>query len=216
MLGEHAMWDKGIRYEGSTRVPLLVELPGHRDGGRDSATVSTPVSLVDLYPTLCGLAGLAPPEDTDGVDLAPALRGEGFGDRKPVLVDHLRPRWGEGTAFRAVRDGHEKYVRFRDAPDLRFDLETDPEETEDRSAAASADRLVRLIEGSIDFDAAARHRERDRADRRDLPVTRGTSGNAFLLDDRRLIDADAGLYRPNEIAVDAAEVFADWPATDEG
>jgi len=213
MLGEHGMWDKGIWYEGSTRVPFLIELPDHRAGERESGTVETPVSLIDLYPTLCGLAGVDVPADLDGVDLSAAVRDGGSPDRRPVAVDHLRPRWGEGTEFRAVRDGSHKYVRFRDAPDLLFDLAADPGETDDRSGAepSTADRLARGIDESVDFDAVARRRERDRADRRELPVTRGTSGNAFLLDDRRLIDADAGLYRPNEIAKDAAVVLADWP-----
>lgn len=217
LLGEHGLWWDGTWHEDATRVPWVVELPEHRerDDGNSGAAVSTPVSLVDLYPTLCKLAGVAPPPELDGVDLSGAVRRGDEPDRGPVFIDQFDPRWGEGTEFRAVREGRHKYVRFRDAPDLLFDLEDDPLETEDRSnrAPETADRLQSTVETSLDFEAALARRGRDHDTREEwtLPTTWGTTGNAYLLDDRRLVDADASLYRPSEIAKDASRVLEDWP-----
>ncbi len=218
LLGEHGLWWNGAWHEDAVRVPWVVELPGHREGGDGGADVSTPVSLLDLYPTLCGLAGVEAPPDLDGTDLSGTVRDGDEPDRGPVFVDQFDPRWGAGTEFRAVRESEHKYVRFHDAPDLLFDLEEDALETEDRSnrAPGTADRLHGVVEASLDFETALARRDRDRDGRSDrtLVTTWGTTGNAYLLADRRLVDADAGLYRPAEIAKDASQVLDDWPGNE--
>jgi choline-sulfatase len=213
LLGEHRLWWDGTWHEDATRVPWVVQTPDHRADG-SGTDISTPVSLVDLYPTLCGLADVDAPADLNGVDLSGAVRGDGEPDRGPVFVDQFTPRWGNGTEFRAVRDGRYKYVRFRDAPDRLFDLDADPRERTDRSGEASgtADRLRGLVDGTLDFEATLGRRDRDRESRREraLSTSLGTTGNAYLLGDRRLVDADTTLYRPSEIAKDASRVLDDW------
>ncbi len=66
---------KGTYYEGGIRVPLFVTWPGVIAPQRRSAE---PVSGVDLYPTLCDIAGAALPsgQAVDGVSLLPLLKGE--------------------------------------------------------------------------------------------------------------------------------------------
>ncbi|QEG38909.1 sulfatase [Roseimaritima ulvae] len=65
---------KGTYYEGGIRVPLFVTWPGVIAANSRS---SEPVSGVDLYPTLCDIAGAAMPADQalDGVSLLPVLNG---------------------------------------------------------------------------------------------------------------------------------------------
>jgi len=65
---------KGTYYEGGIRVPLLVKWPGIVEPGSRCAV---PVTGVDLYPTLCEIAGAALPENQllDGVSLVPLLKG---------------------------------------------------------------------------------------------------------------------------------------------
>lgn len=65
---------KGSYYEGGIRVPLLVKWPGVVDPG---TRCPTPVTGVDLYPTLCEIAGakLPPDQPLDGTSLVPLLRG---------------------------------------------------------------------------------------------------------------------------------------------
>ena len=69
-LGEHGLWQKMSLFEESCRVPLVIAAPGVGTAG-DS--VRTPVSLVDLYPTITALAGIRPPDGLQGQDLSPGL-----------------------------------------------------------------------------------------------------------------------------------------------
>ena len=61
---------KGMVYEGGIRVPFLVRWPGVVPPGSRS---SDPVSVVDLFPTLCEVAGVRPPagQPVDGINLLP-------------------------------------------------------------------------------------------------------------------------------------------------
>lgn len=64
---------KGMVYEGGIRVPCVVRWPGVVTGGSRS---SNPVSVVDLFPTLCEVAGTRPPAGLilDGINLVPLWR----------------------------------------------------------------------------------------------------------------------------------------------
>lgn len=68
-LGEHGMWDKHSNYETSTRVPLIVRVPGMRPG-RTKALVES----VDIFPTLCELAGLPLDAGLEGHSFVPLLK----------------------------------------------------------------------------------------------------------------------------------------------
>ena len=75
-LGEHAMWCKHTNYEIDARVPLLISYPSAVKANNVSAS---PVELIDLYPTLCDLAGLEPPSQCEGKSLTPL-----FSNPKPA------------------------------------------------------------------------------------------------------------------------------------
>lgn len=82
-MGSHALIAKGVFFEESTRVPLLIKTVGQRAGRR----VAGPVSQVDLAATLCDLAG-APAPTTDGASLCPALECGVAPERDVLLVWH--------------------------------------------------------------------------------------------------------------------------------
>ncbi len=69
-LGEHTHWQKQSLMEESTRIPLLLSMPGMRARGKSSKSL---VEALDLYPTLAAWAGLAPPDGLDGQSLLPLL-----------------------------------------------------------------------------------------------------------------------------------------------
>lgn len=62
-LGEYNEWSKSTNYEIDTRVPLLVSVPGSNSNGQ---TTDQLTELVDLYPSLCDLAGIPIPQHLPG------------------------------------------------------------------------------------------------------------------------------------------------------
>lgn len=69
-LGEHGVWGKHTLFEESLRSPLVIRYPGMEKAGAASDAV---VETVDLYPTLCELAGIPVPEGLFGRSLKPQL-----------------------------------------------------------------------------------------------------------------------------------------------
>jgi choline-sulfatase len=226
MAGEHGVWWKNGWYEACTRVPLIVSLPQQRSRERPSHACRVPIAQVDLFPTLCALAGIAAPDGLDGVDLSSAVRGEGDAPERPIYCDALNPRWGPGTEFRSIRWRHFKYVVFRGAPPLFFDLDDDPGEQRNLlergvppGAREALAHLQALASTSIDFEAAERERlERDGGlaarYRQALPPA---TGNLYWMPPTaraplgKLVNADDPLYNPTVISVDPDHAFGDFP-----
>ena len=70
MLGSHGRVAKQYPYEESCRVPFMVRGPGIRKGRSDAIFAS-----VDIFPTVCGLAGVPVPSGKVGTDYSGILRG---------------------------------------------------------------------------------------------------------------------------------------------
>ncbi len=69
-LGEHNSWCKQSNYDIDVRVPLMIRIPDHPRAGAKTESL---VELVDLYPTLCDVAGLPIPPDMEGTSFRPLL-----------------------------------------------------------------------------------------------------------------------------------------------
>ena len=82
-LGDMGIWGKATNYEIATRVPLIVSTPNMPEAVRGTKTNAL-VELVDMYPTLCDLAGVSIPT---------TLEGQSF---KPLLNDPNR-KWKEAA-----------------------------------------------------------------------------------------------------------------------
>jgi arylsulfatase A-like enzyme len=144
--GELGMSHGGLRqkmfnaYEESIRVPLVISNPVLFPEPRESDAL---VSLVDLVPTLLGLAGDdGDPARFDGRDLGPLLRGERESLRDAVLFtydDHqagtaFQDVSGQPNRIRCVRDARWKYAVYLDPagetpPEYElYDLDSDPDE----------------------------------------------------------------------------------------
>jgi len=113
---------KGTLYEGGTRVIALANWAGHIPSG---TVVDQPIHIVDMYPTLAGLAGAAPREDRplDGMNMWPTL-SEGRPSPRTEVVYDIEP-------FRAaIRQGSWKLVWKVTLPSQveLFDLAADPGE----------------------------------------------------------------------------------------
>jgi arylsulfatase A-like enzyme len=71
--GDHHNLSHGLDlYSETLRVPLVVKLPKNAHAG---SFIDTPVSLIDLYPTLAALAGAVLPKYLEGADIAPLWLG---------------------------------------------------------------------------------------------------------------------------------------------
>ena len=133
-------------YEGGIRVPLLAWCPGKIPAGKTSDLIC---ASWDFPATACALAGIDPPEKTDGVSLVPTLTGKG----KQKEHDYLYWEFYEQGGKQAVREGKWKGIRLnvhknRQGKILLFDLEKDLGEKKDvaKQNPEVVKRLVRLME----------------------------------------------------------------------
>lgn len=157
MLGERGLWFKMSFYDGSARVPLMISAPDLPAG-----LIETPVSTLDVNPTLGALAGL-PMEEiapwTDGENLVPLAKGE-------VRSSSVAMEYAAEASYAplvSLRYGKWKYNRCALDPDQLFDLEADPLElnnlAEDPAHAGTLQTLRAKSEARWDlerFDADVR------------------------------------------------------------
>lgn len=67
-LGDHDLWHKHTVFEQATRAPLIIAAPGLKAGKTNSQS-----EFVDVFPTICNLAGLPIPNHLDGKSLKPLM-----------------------------------------------------------------------------------------------------------------------------------------------
>ena len=113
---------KGSVYEGGIRVPGLMRWPGKIKPG---TVQRTPVSGVDLLPTICSFTGLKPPADRhlDGTNIRGLWRGEKIQRAQPLYWHFYGAR---GDRQVALRDGDWKLVAAMDAPPIQHRASTIP------------------------------------------------------------------------------------------
>ena len=161
-LGERGLWYKMSFLEHAARIPLVVHAPGRFTPRR----VTTPVSLMDIAPTLSDL-GRAEAADVDGRSLLPFLDGAGEEPDATVVGEYF----GEGTIAPMVmiRRGGWKYVHSAPDPDQLFDLDADPDELRNLAAepehaetAATFHAEVGVRWDTAALDAAIRRSQQER------------------------------------------------------
>lgn len=136
-VGRHGLMGKQSLYEHSVRVPLVFAGPGVPEGRCSGAFAY----LIDVFPTLCDLAGLPVPESVEGRSLAPALRD---------TAEPVRPflHYAYRGLQRAVKDRRWKLIEYvvEGARTTQlFDLQSDPWETRNLAGdAALAPEIERL------------------------------------------------------------------------
>ncbi|MCP5117093.1 MAG: sulfatase, partial [bacterium] len=115
-LGDKESCVKFTLWEKANHVPFIIVAPGVTTPG---TRCDTPVSLLDIYPTLLELAGLPPKRDNDGQSLAPLLRNPEAKREQPAVMT-----WQRGN--HAVRTERWRYIRYHDGSQELYDHTNDP------------------------------------------------------------------------------------------
>ncbi|MDW3216768.1 MAG: sulfatase-like hydrolase/transferase [Ilumatobacteraceae bacterium] len=206
MLGLHSVWGKQLYHQASVGVPLLISGPGLPAGtGR-----SDPISLIDLFPTTCGLVGLPIPSDVDGTDLSGSLLGDANAPtrqytasaayRYGIRIAHdATEESAPHEAWRCVQDGEWKYVEVERGARLLFNFVDDPCETDNLVDQPEHGERVERMRGWLyeSFGWEDVH-EQLRSDRDRVPDhlsgLQPSTPNQYMLPDGRTFDAEGGLY----------------------
>ncbi|MFW6598728.1 arylsulfatase [Propionibacteriaceae bacterium Y2011] len=156
MLGDHNMWRKTFPYEASARVPFFLK-PARSMGLPADVVRSEPVGLQDVMPTLLEAAGVPIPDSCTGRSVLPlATAGDdgATGWREYLHGEHAG-QYDYDAGMHYLTDGHHKYVWYtQTGREHLFDLDADPDELHDLSAAPGGGDLAgwraRLVETLAD------------------------------------------------------------------
>jgi arylsulfatase A-like enzyme len=99
-LGDHGLWCKHSNFEQATRVPMIISAPGYSK----DATAPTMAEFVDVYPTLCDLAGLPIGKQLEGKSLVPALENP-----KTIVKDYAISQYPRGNNIMGYSMRTERY-----------------------------------------------------------------------------------------------------------
>jgi len=94
-MGEHGHWQKQTLFENATRIPLIISVPNTANKGVVS---SSPVELIDLYPTLMDLTNINTPMHVVGKSLEPLIQNVHASVRGSALT-----RWRNGYSIKTKR-----------------------------------------------------------------------------------------------------------------
>jgi arylsulfatase A-like enzyme len=105
MMGSHGRMQKQVPFEESCRVPFMIRHPGAtQKGGKSDALFAA----VDVYPTLCGLAGIPVPSHCVGRDHSPIMRGEEMDESDMVFLMNQVATDGAGFGEEAGQPAREQ------------------------------------------------------------------------------------------------------------
>lgn len=140
-MGEHGLWQKRSLFEESARVSLLIVAPGAARG----AIARSPVSHLDLYPTLTELCGVKPPANLQGQSLVPLLQNPELPGRGWALTQVARgggqlPEFF-GYTLRTARWRYTEWDEGRAGREL-YDHDADPREFTNLAAQPAHERTV--------------------------------------------------------------------------
>jgi len=114
-LGEHSLWCKHTVFNTSLYTPLMVSAPGFKPGRTEAM-----VEFVDIYPSLCELAGLPMPEHLQGRSFVPLMSDPSRDWKKAVF--------GRYHAGESVMTERYHYAEWADGARMLYDNQKDPDE----------------------------------------------------------------------------------------
>jgi len=129
MQGDHFLLRKTYAYEGSARIPFLIQYPDGMD--LPTGTFEQVVGLQDVMPTLLEAAGVQVPTSVTGTSVFEAVRG---GKWREFIHGEHSPCYSADVAMHYLTDAKEKYIWFpKSGEEQLFDLVNDRQELHDLS-----------------------------------------------------------------------------------
>ncbi|MBD3673305.1 MAG: sulfatase-like hydrolase/transferase [Planctomycetaceae bacterium] len=132
-LGEHNGWCKQTNHEIDTHTPLIIRVPGSKSAGQKCDALT---EFVDIYPTLCDLAGLPLREELEGKSLKPVLKNPASEHKQAAISQYIHHYDGKHYMGYAMRTDRYRYIEWlnRETFELAevelYDHETDPDENQ--------------------------------------------------------------------------------------
>lgn len=117
-LGEKQHWRKFALWEEPTRTVLVWSVPGITKGGQ---FCDRTVDHMNIYPTLCELAGLPKPDHLDGHSMVPLLKDPKAEWKHPAITTH-------GFENHAIRKDHWRLIQYENGSLELYDHRKDPYE----------------------------------------------------------------------------------------
>lgn len=123
-LGEHGHWSKYTLFEQSTRVPMIVRIPGNPANGSRCDEL---IELVDLVPTLGELLAMDVPKNLEGTSFVPLLQQPQQPWKKAAFSVY-----GNQGQYQSVRTKQYRYTEWQHEKTVikeLYDMSIDPWET---------------------------------------------------------------------------------------
>lgn len=190
MASAHGGWQKMLFYEESARVPLIVRHPAGRTIPQRRSEL---VGLVDMFPTLCDLAGIAVQDSCDGESITPLISGaesDRSWTRRHIFSESVLINKPEHAGCMIRRDEW-KYARYLDGREELYNLSDDPDENRNLAVDSEFHAIRTKLRAEVDaFWEPNRQIERyDRTPRMPREKHFYEYSNQFVLGDGTIVDA---------------------------
>lgn len=120
-LGDNTIWGKHTTFNRALNSAFMVKTPNMAAAGEPSHGL---VATIDIYPTICELAGIPVPEEVEGVSIVPMLE-----DPKAEVRDEVYSYWYHRISIKTERFRFSLYDKDGTRATMLFDHQNDPDET---------------------------------------------------------------------------------------
>lgn len=147
LMGDHQLYKKILPYEGSAKVPFILNDPTGALGLKKGKFVDEVIELRDIMPTLLHAAGVAIPGTVDGKSIIPLARP----DEEPAWRAYIHGEHAyDKLSYHFLTDGKRKYIWFSQTGEEQlFDLEHDPQERINLAGQQQHEELLDLWRGRL-------------------------------------------------------------------
>ena len=142
-LGEHGLWCKHCNFEKVLHTPAILRSPGKLKNKKTDALIE----YVDIYPTLCELAGISKPFHLQGKSFAPLTENPELEWKQEVYS-----RWIRGETIVTQTHTYTEWLNDKTnevTARMLYDLKDDPEETVNVSEKTENKELIQQLSAKL-------------------------------------------------------------------